>query len=485
MLTRRSVLAGAAALAGAGLFGRPDAAPAFSRALPPPLPPGPETTVRLNLTAAERPLTLPCFDGHTLPMWTFTDSAAPPIVRLKLGQRLDTHLVNALTKPGEHVSVHWHGIRLPNDQDGVPYLVQPPVEPGSSYDYSFVPPDPGTFFFHTHCNTVEQLGRGLMGLLIIEGDETEPYDAERILAVRDWRIAPSGDGFLPFLTLEGAGKAGTFGTVRSVNGASNPEIEVPASADVRLRILNVDPTRISEIGFEGGDAAVVAIDGLACPPFPLRSWKMGPAMRIDVVLRTPADGGSVTMFDYFSAKPFPLARLVAHGPSLRTQPFDPAPLAAARIAAPDLSAAEPKLFVYSATATGAAVAAAAGADGGPLGPLCLSAASLWAINKQSWPGSGMDRLPAPIARLKRGTTYRCTLKNVTPRMHPIHVHGHSFTVLGSSKRTLPPHFADTVLLLPEETIEVAFVADNPGRWMMHCHIIEHQETGMMAWFEVA
>ena len=309
-------------------------------------------------------------------MWTFTDSAEPPVVRLKLGQRLDTHLVNGLAKPGEHVSIHWHGIRLPNDQDGVPYLVQPPVEPGESYDYSFVPPDPGTFFFHTHCNTVEQLGRGLMGLLIVEGDETEPYDAERILAVRDWRIDPAGTGFLPFLTLEGAGKSGTFGTVRSVNGVANPSIEVPASADVRLRVLNVDPTRISEIGFEGGEAAVVAIDGLACPPFPLRSWKMGPAMRIDVILRTPADGGSVTMFDYFSAAPVPLARLIARGPAIRQAPFDPAPLAAARIAAPDLGNAETLPFVFSATATGAAIAEASADDAGPLGSLCLSAASL-------------------------------------------------------------------------------------------------------------
>ena len=484
-ISRRSLLAAGAATATAALFGRPASSPAFARALPAPLPPGPAGSVKLDLTAAERPLALPCFDGNSLPMWTFTDAALPPVVRVKLGETLETHLENHLTRPGEHVSIHWHGIRLPNDQDGVPYLVQPPVEPGQSYDYSFVPPDPGTFFFHTHCNTVEQLGRGLMGLLIIEGDEVEPYDGEQILAIRDWRLNEARDAFLRFLTLEGAGKAGTFGTVRSCNGAVNPAIDVPASADIRLRILNVDPTRISEIGIEGGEAAVVAVDGLACPPFPLRSWKMGPAMRIDVILRTPADGGTATVMDYFAAKPVPLARLVAHGPAKRSGAFSPAPLAAARIAPPDLAKAETLPFTFSATATGAAVSDASGPDGGPLGPLCLSAASLWAINKQSWPGSGMDRLPPPIARLKRGESYRFVLTNVTPRMHPIHIHGHSFTVLKSNKRDLPPHFADTVLLLPNEVMEVAFVADNPGRWMMHCHIIEHQETGMMAWFEVA
>src|SRR5262245_7984689 len=110
MPTRRTFLAAAAAIAGASLFGRPGTAPAFSRSLPPPIPAGPETSVRLDLAAAERQLTQPCFDGHILPMWTFTDAAAPPIVRLKLGQRLETHLENRLTRPGEHVSIHWHGI---------------------------------------------------------------------------------------------------------------------------------------------------------------------------------------------------------------------------------------------------------------------------------------------------------------------------------------------------------------------------------------
>lgn len=485
MISRRSLLLGAAGFAGAALVGNASGGRAYARPLAPVAKPGAEKAVRLDLVAKERNLALPCFDGHDLPLWTLADQGLPPVVRLKLGDRLDTHLVNGLTRPGEHVSIHWHGIRLPNDQDGVPYLVQPPVEPGQSYDYSFVPPDTGTFFFHTHCNTVEQLGRGLAGILIIDGDAPEPYDDDQLVVMRDWRLDEARTGFLPFLTLEGAGRAGTFGTVRSVNGVTNPLVEVPAVADVRLRVINVDATRISEIGFEGAEAAVVAIDGLACPPFPLRSWKMGPAMRADVVIRTPADGGTVTLFDYFAAKPVPLARFVAKGPPRRQGDFDPAPLAAARIPMPDIDGAERLPMTFSATATGASVAAATGDDGLPLGPLCLSAASLWSINKSSWPGQGMDQLPPPLLQLQRGRSYRMQLKNLTPQMHPIHIHGHSWTVIGSNKRVLPPHHADTVLLLPKETLDVAFVADNPGRWMLHCHIIEHQETGMMGWYEVS
>ena len=84
----------------------------------------------------------------------------------------------------------------------------------------------------------------------------------------------------------------------------------------------------------------------------------------------------------------------------------------------------------------------------------------------------------------RGTTVRIELANTTPHVHPMHLHGHSFKVLSASKLKRPEHWADTVLVMPEERVEIAFVADNPGNWMIHCHIVEHQDTGMMGWFRV-
>ena len=104
---------------------------------------------------------------------------------------------------------------------------------------------------------------------------------------------------------------------------------------------------------------------------------------------------------------------------------------------------------------------------------------------QAWPERDHASLPPPLAVLERGHTYAFTLRNASQFLHPIHMHGHTFKVLRSSKQRLPVHHADTVLLLPDEEVEVAFVADNPGNWMLHCHVIEHQETGMMAYFSVA
>ena len=92
----------------------------------------------------------------------------------------------------EHTSIHWHGVRVPNAMDGVPYVTQMPVLPREQFTYSFAPPDPGTFFFHPHCNTVAQLGRGLAGVLVVEGDETEPFDDDVVLVLKDWRV---GEGW--------------------------------------------------------------------------------------------------------------------------------------------------------------------------------------------------------------------------------------------------------------------------------------------------
>lgn len=484
MLTRRQFSVGAAGVAVGAVFARASIRPSYTRELGAPVTTGAGKIMAVRLVTAERPTALPCFDNHTLPMWTFTDGAWPPVIRLNLGDRLEATIENRLPRPDETTSIHWHGIRLPNDQDGVPYLVQAPVRPGESFRYSFAPPDTGTYFFHTHCNTVEQLGRGLEGILIIDGDTTEPYDADEVLFMRDWQVDRETGEFNPFFTLRGAGRAGTFGPVRSVNGAVNPEIRLPASGDCRLRLINADPTRIMQIGVEDADAAIVAIDGIAVPPFPLSRWSMGPAMRIDLVLRAPQPGRIARLVDHSTPDRVELAHFVGSGVARRNSSFDPAPLRAGWIAEPDLKAATRLNFVFQASEAGQLVATPDDGLGAPLGAICLSERTFWTINSRAWPDRDHARLPPPLAVLDRGRSYVFALKNDSEFSHPIHIHGYSFKLLGSDKQNRPPHHTDTVLLLPHETAEVAFVADNPGDWMFHCHIIEHQETGMMSYLRV-
>jgi FtsP/CotA-like multicopper oxidase with cupredoxin domain len=239
-----------------------------------------------------------------------------------------------------------------------------------------------------------------------------------------------------------------------------------------------------EVGVQGAEAAILAMDGIALPPVPLKSWRFGPAMRLDIAVRAPPDGQTVSLVDYFAAEPVPLARLTGKGEARRRKAFDPAPLRAGRIAPPDLDNAERITFAFSATASGDSAVEAA-SQGLLLGSLCSAAGTFWAINKKVWPAGDHSRVPAPLAILERGKTYAWELQNLTPHQHPIHLHGHSLKVLKSNKRDLPVHHADTVLLQPRERLDVAFVADNPGDWMLHCHIIEHQESGMMGYVRVA
>lgn len=488
MLTRRQLLAGAASVGACAVLPGADAdagaGARYTRKLGAAVAFAEGKTVSLALTAAERPTTLPCFGGHALPMWTFADGQWPPLICLDLGDRLEVTLANRLPRANESTSIHWHGIRLPNDQDGVPYLVQPPLQPGESFSYGFTPPDAGTFFFHTHCNTAEQLGRGLQGILIIDGDTTEAYDADQILLLRDWRIDTEAGQFNAFFTQRGAGRAGSFGSVRSVNGAVNPEIALPTSGDCRLRLINTDPTRIMQLSIEGAEAAIVAIDGIALQTLPFTSWTLGPAMRIDLVLRAPAPGKQARLIDSGGGERIELARLIGRGQVLRRVAFDPAPLRASRIPEPDLKRATRLEFVFQASDAGKLLAAADDVAGDLLGSLCLSSRIFWSINGRPWPDREHGRLPPPLAILRRGASYVFVLKNDTPFVHPIHIHGHTFKLLRSNKRHRPPHHADTLLLLPDEQLEAAFVADNPGDWMFHCHIIEHQETGMMGYLRV-
>ena len=472
-LTRRALLTGVMALGSLAALGRGSASGAGT---------GP-----LRLTAAESLRDLRPGQPQPSLLRLYNDTIMP-VVRLTRGEPAELTLENRL--PDEHTTIHWHGLRIPHAMDGVPYVTQPPVEPGERFTYRFTPPDAGTFFFHPHCNTVEQLGRGLGGVLIVEGDAPKPFDADLVLACKDWDL--NEDGTLgPFLTLRGAARAGTFGSLSTVNGqpvsdTACPVYDVPAGADVRLRVLNLDNTRLLRIAIEGAQGWLIATDGMPLAPLALHFWNLGPAMRADFCVRTPdQEGAEIAVQNLRAAVPVTLARLRVTGPALGRAGQEPLALEGPFLPEPDLAAAPVLPMVFS-SAPGPSepppeLAGLPFADS-----LCLAPRTLWAINAQTWPQDGHAHPPAPLAQLQRGRSYVLSLENISRQSHPIHIHGHSFKVLSSSTDPdLPVHWADTTLLAPGERRQVAFVADNPGDWMFHCHIIEHQETGMMGIVRIA
>jgi FtsP/CotA-like multicopper oxidase with cupredoxin domain len=285
--TRRNILTATAALS----------ALPFAR---PALADSPAGTVALR--ARERTLSL--IPETQSPVWTYGDNW-PLVLRTPRGHPFRARLENGLT---EHTTIHWHGIRVPNAMDGVPYMTQPPVEPGQSFDYAFSPPDAGTFFFHPHCDTVQQLGRGLAGVLIVE-DEAERgrFLADLVCAIKDWRLKDDGS-FDAFSIDKGAANAGTFGSLETVNGAATGKLEALENGWVRLRVLNLDVTRIVVLALDGADGFVIATDGNTLPPVPLKTWRLGPAMRLDIAFRMPPRQ-SVRLQNVWGAEPQLLAEI--------------------------------------------------------------------------------------------------------------------------------------------------------------------------------
>jgi FtsP/CotA-like multicopper oxidase with cupredoxin domain len=359
--------------------------------------------------------------------------------------------------------------------DGVPFLVQPYVYQGDHFDYAFTPPDAGTFWYHPHCNTLIQMGHGLTGVIVVENPNDPAFDAEVVINLRDWRLGDDGQ-FIEQFRPRDAAKTGTFGTVRTANWLDQPQFDAPAGGLVRLRAAITDVTRIYAFRVDGAEAEVIALDGNPVPQrFAPDALLLGPGQRLELAIRMPdQEGAVVSLRDVRGTKPKVLATVRSVGKSLKRDIRDLAPLEPNPVAEADLASAKHIALALSATA-----------ENVPADGICGSLGySFWAINKVPWPGDTPDPT-APLAELKLGQSYVIDMENLTPHSHPIHLHGMSFKVLSSSKREVQPFVSDTYLIQPDEKVQLGFVADNQGDWLLHCHIIEHQKTGMTSYFRVA
>lgn len=461
MLTRRTVLK--ASGAGACAFGLGAAGNMINTALARPEP----RILRTTKTVADLVPAQPTRD-----VMTYGEAGMPPVLRMTKGKPFAARLVNGIDEP---TTIHWHGMRVPNKMDGVPFLIQPYVYTGDHFDYAFTPPDAGTFWYHPHCNTLIQMGHGLTGVIVVENPDDPQFDAELVVNLRDWRLGDDGQFIAQFRPRDAA-RSGTYGTVRTANWHEEPQYDVPSGGLVRLRLAVTDVTRIYSLRLEGAEAAVIAIDGNPVPErFPLDLLQIGPGQRLDLAVRVPDQEGTiVSLKDIRGTKKKVLATLRAVGASLKRDLRDLAALEPNPVPAPDLASARHIALALSATAENVSADSICGSLG----------YSFWAINKVTWSGDTPDPT-APLAELKLGRSYVIDMENLTPHAHPMHLHGMSFTVLSSSTGPVRPLVSDTYLIQPDEKVQLGFVADSPGDWLLHCHIIEHQKTGMTSYFRVA
>ncbi|MCL4766092.1 MAG: multicopper oxidase family protein [Hyphomicrobiaceae bacterium] len=466
-LTRRSIMVAAAALGGAAL-----------------LPRG------LKARAAGDPVSLEAKPGEArflpqgpaTPVWGYGGSVPGPEIRVRQGADVLARLTNGI---GEPTTIHWHGIRIDNAMDGVAHLTQHPVMPGQSFDYRFKAPDAGTFWYHPHAHQVMQQDRGLYGLLIVEEPEPAAVDREVSLVIDDWRL--DADGAIETRSLEhlfDAAHAGRIGNLLTVNGRVAPELPARAGERLRVRLCNACNARVLELTFEEARAQVVAVDGQPIAPEPLPgdgTLVVPPSGRADLVLDMAGGPGSRAAVKEVSRQPVSLAHFaLAEGERARDKLLD-APVSLPRnpVRAPDLGQ-DP--LVFALLMEGGAMSRMAGArfkgEYHSLRELAQKHRMVWAFNGKA------NNHSEPMLTVAAGRPVVIEMVNDTAWPHAMHIHGHHMLVTARTRGAVKPWFRDTVLMEAREEMTVAFLADNPGKWMLHCHMLEHQMAGMSAYFEV-
>ncbi|UUV35907.1 multicopper oxidase family protein [Amycolatopsis roodepoortensis] len=438
------------------------------------------TTADLTATVGEVDL-----GGVPVRTWTYGGELPGKEIRLKRGEVLKANLGNRLPQP---TSIHWHGLALRNDMDGVPDVTQQAVAANADFSYEFTVPDAGTYWFHPHVGV--QLDRGLYAPLIVEDPaDGKDYDDELVIVLDDWI---DGTGTDPDAVLDNLKKNG-MAMGHSMPGMSEmagmPKSDVlggdagdvvyphmlangrlataPRSFDgkpgqrIRLRLINAGGDTVFRVGVPGVPMRVTHTDGFpATTRNPAETVLIGMGERVDAVITLPDKGVPVIAI---AEGKNAYAQILLHSGGSKAATANDAAVAALK--------ARPVQSLADFQATPEVALPAKNPD--VVHDMVLAGPGAkydWTINGK--PFNPDDGLP-----IRQGQRVRLRFVNDSDMYHPMHLHGHTFQVRGQNDLGARK---DTAIVLPRTTLEVDFDANNPGQWLTHCHNIYHGEAGMMA-----
>jgi FtsP/CotA-like multicopper oxidase with cupredoxin domain len=428
---------------------------------------------RYAITAAPASRKLGPADRPSTRLWLYGGTTPGPMIEARRGEDLEVEFLNNLDVP---TTMHWHGIRNLNEMDGVPGLAQAAIEPGESFTYRFPLRDAGTFWYHAHNKGWEQLARGLYGPLVVRDGDEASGARDITLVADDWRLDDEyqlhEDSFGSLMDWSHQGRLGNWLTV---NGATDPDIAV-ATGLVRLRLINAANART--LAFRLGDdmpMRVIALDGAPCAPFEVQSIRLAPAQRVDILV--DLELGITRLEEVSTGDAIGAASLVGTPDQIA-----PPPVIAdtAWYEQPEITGARVIDIHMQGGAMGNLETAMFEGESMPLRQLAQEHSKLWAFNGVV---GGYDHM---LADLALGEVAVLRVRNDTRWQHAMHLHGHHFWVnsreFGETERNV---LRDTYLMAPGETADLLFIADNPGLWLFHCHMMEHHAAGMGGVISVA
>jgi FtsP/CotA-like multicopper oxidase with cupredoxin domain len=416
--------------------------------------------VEINLEARVAEVELS--PGKRVQAWTYNGTVPGPLIRVNSGDRLIVHFSNKLPQP---TTVHWHGIRVPIEMDGVPGISQPEVRPGESFLYDFIVPDAGLFWYHPHVMSAAQVGFGLSGALLVE----DPADAvgvpdQLVLVLNDIGIDEKGQLEDP----ESGGSAGmAFGREGNhvlVNGRQHGHMMARAGVPQRWRVVNTAKSRYFSIDLGAGQkfTKIGGDGGLQEYSVDSDYIVLGPGERADLIFIPRAKPGAELAL---------IAQLFdrGYGSTETRSAEDLFTMAIANMPAYVAPSRPPVRRTIEPPSTAGATPVKL-----ELGITQLADGSFhYLMNGVSFPKPFLAKL---------GETQIWTVTNTTVWSHPIHLHGFFFLVL--DKNGAPAHpmeWKDTVTVPFKDTVRfVVRFDERPGSWMFHCHILDHAEGGLMS-----
>lgn len=412
-----------------------------------------------ELTASEFDWNLS--EEKTIKAWGLNNSVPGPVIKAKKGETLRIKLRNQLQEP---TILHWHGIRLHASMDGTTD-VQKPVLPGEEFEYQFTVPDAGTFWHHSHHNETVQMERGMYGALIVEDDADPIFDEERVLVIDDMKLENDNEFEKGnFITRWMERHDGREGEVALVNGRSDYQIRMHAGQRERWRFINAASARYFRLYLGGKSFSIIATDGgLVQRPKQVTEILMTPGERVDIIAGPFIDG------ELFEIESLPYNRMTFVKTKQRSY------------ATVTVGNAEPSVGVLSSQMR--SIPSLAPQDAIPnrkiqfsVGPSLKHGIDFLVNGK-----THTEDKPVHVGELQVWE-----ISNTSLMDHPFHLHGFFFQIIEENgKAPGDKAWKDTYNLRPRSTIKIAWMPDNrPGRWMYHCHILEHHEAGMMAHFEV-
>jgi len=440
---------------------------------------------RLELIPAEFKVALDATSPTKTSVWSFNEQFPGPLLRFRRGEHAHIAVSNQLP---QETTVHWHGLRVPNAMDGVPSVTQAPIPVNGHFDYRFELRDSGTYWYHPHQSSFEQVPRGLYGALIVEEDQPPKVDRDVAWILSDIKLDDTRQQVEDYGRILDIANQGRLGNQLLVNGrvaGAERSIEVRAGERLRLRLINAASARFFRLAIEGHTARIIAWDGQGVTPHPVpaEGLALGPGMRVDLIIdcmekpgerfalrnlgRPPSGATVLGTLAYSSQKALRNAALTT-----------PVTLAPNRIAEPNLDKASDHYIVFQGGMRGSPVIGMVDGKPARIQEIMAKQGLAWTMNYNAQHEHAL--MHEPLLHLRKGEHVILHMLNETDFAHPMHLHGHFFRVLAIDGVATPlREWRDTVIMAPRQAIDVAFVADNPGEWMYHCHILDHAAGGMM------